>query len=501
MDRKQLKKSAKKVYKRNYLKTILIVFIIGLLVKGGYNFTTIVDNTKIESNSNITSKTNFQLVNDVVTNISKQTKNGKSAGVIAPLFNKMTESNSAVFGFLNSLNLFLLKESVNIVIISLIGSIIIIIIRVFVQNVLSIGYKRYFLEQRRYDTDIKKLIFPFKVRRTIHLGLIILVKDIYLLLWNLTIIGGIIKHYQYLMLPYVLAENPNIKRKEAFRLSKEMMKGLKWQTFKLDLSFIGWELLNIISLGMLDIFFLEGYKECVYAELYMQIRKDKKNSLTDTKLLNDKYLDIDECVNEEYPMDKFTIPIKQKEKKKKRDYNVQYGIKNYILMFFTFAFVGWSWEVLLHIIKDGRFINRGTMYGPWLPIYGFGAIFILILLKPFRKKPILFFISAMILAGIIEYSTSWYLETFKHTKWWDYSGYFFNINGRICLEGLLVFGLGGSAVTYFIGPVLNELYSKIKVKTSLVICIILVLFYGVDFAYSSAHPNTGKGITDYDEKG
>lgn len=501
MDRKELKKNAKKVFKRNYLKTILVIFIIGLLVNGGYHFKTILSTNELINGSNqMEQKSNFQLVNDVAKKVSKQSKSGKSVGVIAPVFNKMTESNSTIIGFLNSLNLFLLHESVSVVIISIVGSLIIILIKLFVQNVLTIGYKRYFLEQRRYDTSVKKIIFPFNVHKTIHLGLIVLVKNIYLLLWDLTIIGGIIKHYQYLMLPYVLAENPNINRKEAFRLSKEMMKGLKWEAFKLDFSFFGWSVLNVFTLGLLDLFFLDGYKQCTYAEFYMKIRQDKKDTLTDGSLLNDKYLDIKEEISEEYPMDKFSIPVKQKKKKDKRDYNVQYGIKNYILMFFTFSFVGWSWEVLLHIIKDGRFVNRGTMFGPWLPIYGFGAIMILVLLKPLRKKPVLLFICAMILAGIVEYSTSWYLETFKHTKWWDYSGYFLNINGRVCLEGLFVFGLGGAAVTYFIGPILNELYSKIKPRVSLVICIILLVLYGSDFVYSSKHPNTGKGITDYDQE-
>lgn len=498
MNYKKLKQDAKQVFKRNYFKTLIVIFIIGLLVNGGYHFSTIMNSSKNTSNTH-QETSNFQLVNDVATKISKKSSKGKSQGIIAPIFNKMTESNSSVIGFLNSLNLFLLKESISVVVISLIGSIIIILLKVFVQDVFTIGYKRYFLEQRRYNTSVKKLLFPFNVHRPIHLGLIILVKNIYLLLWDITIIGGIIKHYQYLMLPYVLAENPNINKKEAFRLSKEMMKGLKWKTFKLDLSFIGWEILNVLTLGILEIVFLDGYKQCTYAELYMQIRKDKKTDLTDGSLLNDKYLDIDTVSDEEYPMNKFSIPVRQKKKKDKRDYNVQYGIKNYILMFFTFAFVGWIWEVLIHIVKDGKFVNRGTMFGPWLPIYGFGAILILILLKPFRKKPILFFVSSMLLAGVVEYSTSWYLETFKHTKWWDYSGYFFNINGRICLEGLIVFGLGGAAVTYLIGPILNELYSKIKPRVSLVICIVLLTLYGTDLGYSSYHPNVGKGITDYEK--
>ena len=497
MNRKELKSKAKKVFKRNYLKTILVVFIIGLLLKGSYGISTINSQT---ATNNHQQKNNYQLVNEVATKISKKSSSGKSSGVIAPFFNKVTEKDSAVIGFLNALNLFLLKEKVNAVILSIIGVVIIILLKIFIQSVFEIGENRYFLEQRRYNTSVKKILFPFTVHKNIHLALIILIRDIYLMLWNLTIVGGIIKYYEYMMIPYILAENPNISRKEAFRLSKEIMNGRKFEAFKLDVSFIGWEILGMLTFGILDVFFVKGYKKCTFAEYYMQIRSDKKDQLSDSKLLNDKYLDIEVVSDNEYPMDKFSIKINKKIKKDKRNYDVNYSIKNYILMFFTFAFVGWAWEVLIHIVEDGRFVNRGTMFGPWLPIYGFGALMILIILKPLRKNQLVFFIGAMVLAGILEYSTSWYLETFKHTKWWDYSGYFFNINGRICLEGLLVFGLGGCSVTYFIGPVLNELYSKIKPRVSLVICAVLLLLFGIDTAYSSAHPNKGKGITDYDQK-
>ena len=497
MNRKEIKKNAKISLKRNYLITILVIFVVSLIVGGSYTYKTAGKNAS--SNPNTKQKSNYELVNDTVKQISKQTKDGKAKGIIAPVFNNITKNNSAVFATLNSLNLYLLKNSINAVIISLIGAIILILIKIFIKDVFTIGYKRYFLEQRRYKTSIKKILFPFTVRKNFHIAYVIFIKNLYELLWNLTIIGGFIKHYQYLMIPYVLAENPNISKKEAFRLSKEMTKGNKWKIFKTDFSLIGWELLNIISFGLLQLFFLDAYKQCIYTEIYMDIRNYRKNDLTDGKLLNDKYLDIKEYKNEEYPMDKFTIPVVTKKKDKKRDYNVKYSIKNYILMFFTFAFVGWAWEVLLHIVKDGKFVNRGTMLGPWLPIYGFGGVLILIILKPFRKKPILLFILAILLCGILEYAGAWYLETFKHAKWWDYSGYFFNIHGRVCLEGLLVFGLGGAAATYFIGPMLNELYSKIKPRISLIICFILLILFGSDMVYSSKHPNTGKGITDYGE--
>ena len=197
-------------------------------------------------------------------------------------------------------------------------------------------------------------------------------------------------------------------------------------------------------------------------------------------------------VDDQYPEE--TV---KKKKVPKRDYNKSYNLTSYILFFFTFSFIGWLWEVLIHIIIDGAFVNRGYMHGPWLPIYGFGGVLILLLLKHFRSKQLVFFIACIVLAGIIEYSTSWYLETFKGMKWWDYTGYYLNLNGRICLEGLIVFGLGGCALTYIIAPVLDDFYEVIKPKLKIIICAILLLFYGTDLVYSSQHPNSGKGITDY----
>ena len=81
-------------------------------------------------------------------------------------------------------------------------------------------------------------------------------------------------------------------------------------------------------------------------------------------------------------------------------------------------------------------------------------------------------------------------------KWWDYTGYFLNLHGRICLEGLLVFGLGGAAITYLASPILNNIYAKINPKIRITICIILVTLFGADILYSTFHPNIGEGITD-----
>lgn len=184
----------------------------------------------------------------------------------------------------------------------------------------------------------------------------------------------------------------------------------------------------------------------------------------------------------------------------KLKYDEKYSIITYILFFFTFAFAGWCFEVLLHLARYGVFVNKGALLGPWLPIYGYGGILILILLKKFRDKPVLVIILSMIISGIIEYATSWYLEYFHNMTWWDYKDFYFNINGRICLEVLLVFGACGFLITYFIAPKLNQIYSNINPKIKLIICIVLLVLFGIDKINSYFHINTGNGITEVVEK-
>ena len=173
---------------------------------------------------------------------------------------------------------------------------------------------------------------------------------------------------------------------------------------------------------------------------------------------------------------------------------------NLILLFFIFAFVGWCWEVLLHIVQDGIFINRGTMHGPWLPIYGFGGVFIIICLRKLSHKPVLLGITTIVLCGVLEYFGHWYLEITKGMKWWDYSNHFLNLNGRICFEGLLVFMLAGLAAVYILGPALDDLLNRVSKKIRWIIAAVLVAIFSCDLVYSHYVPNVGRGITDYGKK-
>lgn len=170
-------------------------------------------------------------------------------------------------------------------------------------------------------------------------------------------------------------------------------------------------------------------------------------------------------------------------------------ILNYILLFFSCAFIGWVWEVLLYFIQTGTFVNRGVLHGPWLPIYGFGGLGIAFFLRRFHKHPWLVFALALIGCSLLEYLTAWYLETFKHLKWWDYTNQFCNLHGRICLLSSVTFGLCGLAIVYLLYPRMVALYNHLRLRPKKVLCFALILVFMADFVYSSDYPNTGRGIT------
>lgn len=129
-------------------------------------------------------------------------------------------------------------------------------------------------------------------------------------------------------------------------------------------------------------------------------------------------------------------------------------------------------------------------------------IIILTLLKKLRHRPALLFVGTVILCGCLEYFSSWYLEiTHDGQRWWDYTGYFLNLNGRICAKGLLTFGLGGLAIAYLLAPVLDNLLARANRRIMFIVAIVLLVAYVGDNIYSSIVPNTGAGITDYKEPG
>lgn len=167
----------------------------------------------------------------------------------------------------------------------------------------------------------------------------------------------------------------------------------------------------------------------------------------------------------------------------------------YVLLFFLLAFLGWLWEVALFYITDHAFINRGVYRGPYLPIYGVGGILLCFLLRTWEKKPFWVFLLSLLLCSALEYFTSYFLEARWGIRWWDYSGHFLNINGRICLLGAMIFGGAGMALVCFLLPLYDKLYERMSGKWRAALCLALLAVFVADAAYCAVLPNVGRGIS------
>lgn len=494
---------------------------------------------------------------------------GRRRGVIASLLNSFA-SGSMVIAVADAINSVTHNGGVSIAVPVILSLAVYIFVWLFIQETYRIVMARMLLEGRSYNKlPASRFFYPIHTRKWPRMAWTMFVENVFLFLWSLTIVGFFIKQYSYRMVPYIVAENPNIEALDAIRLSRRMMKGHKWECFVADCSFLGWYLLNLVTFGLIGIFYSNGYNAAFFAEYYVYLRTlAKDNGIEGAKMLNDEYLyakadpqtlhtayaDVAQSVAqlehglspalkprgftgilsewfgirilhadavnryEEYREDLHQMqigenilngsiypgrlapapmPFKFRESRT-ISADRSYSLVNLIMMFFIFCFVGWVWEVSLAFISEDMFVNRGTLHGPWLPIYGTGGVIILVLLKKLREKPALEFVAAMVLCGCLEYFSSWYLEmTHDGQRWWDYTGYFLNINGRICAEGLLTFGLGGLTIVYLLAPALDNLLSRIDARKLGIVAAVLLVLYCADQVYSAQHPNVGAGITDY----
>lgn len=148
-----------------------------------------------------------------------------------------------------------------------------IVLNIFVLHPIEVGCKRYMILARSVKPEFQEMAFVFKncygnVVKTMFL------KNLYIVLWTLLfIIPGFVKLYEYRMIPYLMAEYPDMASDEAFRISREMMMGNKWETFVLDLSFFGWNILSALTLGLTGIFYSGPYQILTNAALYLTLKK------------------------------------------------------------------------------------------------------------------------------------------------------------------------------------------------------------------------------------
>ena len=171
-------------------------------------------------------------------------------------------------------------------------------------------------------------------------------------------------------------------------------------------------------------------------------------------------------------------------------------ISEYVLFFWVYAVIGWIYEVVLEVfIYHWGFSNRGVLFGPWLPVYGFGAtVFLLLLYRLIKGKKAshkLLMLPAVLLltmatATLIELATSYLCEWIMGSwPWQTYADYAINFQARIALSPSIRFGIGGVVFLYVIQPVLDLLVSKMKDRTVMVTAAVIVTVLALDLAYTA----------------
>ena len=162
--------------------------------------------------------------------------------------------------------------------------------------------------------------------------------------------------------------------------------------------------------------------------------------------------------------------------------------RNIMIYFMCFSLIGWIYEVSLFIIRDHLLVNRGVLYGPWLPVYGFGGFIIFCLFNKLKDKPkkikgvnirpLLIFIYMTIIATIIELSTTYICDLINSdwTKLWYYGNKFLNFQGRVALVPSTIFGILGIIVIYLVVPFIDKIKNSKSKTTNIIIYIIIALF-------------------------
>lgn len=584
--RKELKKNARRNLKHHYpifVVACVIAAFIGTEFTSTFNIsenkilpeTTIKESEKVDQavkdalkGETEKSKKATKEIKEEIIEKDKKNQNkvlGRSRGVFAMIVNAFS-TGSIYVNFIVGMNSIIGHPNITSIILIGCSLLISFLIWIFLINMYQVISRRIFLEGRVYKkVPMQRFLFLLRIKSWTRTSWTMFVTSAFYSLWCLTLVGIFVKRYSYILVPYIVAENPKIKTLDAINLSRKMMDGHKWECFKLEMSYIGWVILGGLTFGLTEILYSNPCRVATITEYYANLRRlGKEKKIPGIEKLNDEYLyekapkdkleaEYEDVINglkksqeklekpkgikrvladflgislsdtkerekeeqeeikkerleiykniiqgKEYPMRLFSIPEKHQRKKLDTlNYTRRYSIWSLLALFFIASIIGWSFEVIMHIIEHGEFVKRGVLQGPWLPIYGYGCLLILTILHKFRKKPLQEFILIIVLCGLVEYFTAVYLEyVFNGTKWWDYSGYFLNIQGRVCAEGLLVFGIGGIILVYILAPLIDNVLQKINPKKLAIICCSLLCLFIFDHIYSHYHPNEGKGITD-----
>ncbi len=556
MNRKESKRLAHRNIKNHYLIYLMICLIAVLL---GSEFTSSLSILRQDTTNNATGILMHSSFIHSLSIFFPSGVFGTTNGVFAYIVNGIV-SGSIINTIFTAIAIAFKSKNLLSGFIIFVGLIVSFLFWFCIVNTLPIINRRLFLEGRIYaKIPMDRFVYLVRLKKQLHIACIRALKVLFLILLLPTIVGFIYFYYTSFMMEYILAENPNLSFKQAYTLSKDMMVGYRFELFKWQCSLAGWYVLDVLTVGVSSLFYTNAYRSCLWCEFYCLRRKVIRSELLmdkylyekpDQKIVSSVYADVIRDLNEKNPMENVykglkgflcknfglvfhltkeekayeaysykqmyaqtmitevyllcypvrLSPIEEEYKKSNLRFlhpNRNYTITSVLCLFFFMCFIGWIWEVSLSMITYGKFINRGVLHGPWIPIYGVGCVLILLVLKRFRTRPKVEFGLSILLCGNIEYFTGLFLElTHNGQKWWDYTGYFLNLNGRICAEGLLVFGIGGMAFVYILAPMIdNFVRSHLNKKVS-VFCLVLLLVFGSDVIYSHFYPNIGQGVTE-----
>jgi uncharacterized membrane protein len=157
-----------------------------------------------------------------------------------------------------------------------------------------------------------------------------------------------------------------------------------------------------------------------------------------------------------------------------------YNISYWFIIFIIYSFIGWIIDICDIYYKYKKIVNRGFYIGPYCPIYGVGVLLIIFLLNNYTDSPLALFVLATVICMVLEYLTSYVMEKWFNARWWDYSDRKFNLNGRICLETTIPFGLGAMLVMYVVQPFIVNILNKIPNNLIIIIGIVLMTIFIID---------------------
>ncbi len=308
--RKELKEKGKASFKRNYWKAVLVALICSVIA-GGFsgggaytgNYSNLFSDHKIEEDNGKgsgligeieeTKKELSEDMEDAREDIDEAVEEAEEAA---------EDGEGVIVNVESPEDIEKLGEAVKneipagvIVVAVLIGIIVFVIVMAiamalsaFLLNPIDTGCHRFFVKNLDEPAEIaKNVLFVFD-HNYLNVVKTLFFRDLYLFFWTmLFIIPGIVKAYEYRMIPYLLAEHPEMDSKAAFAKSKEMMSGNKWKAFVLDLSFLGWELLSLLTCGILSIFYVTPYEHATGAALYDALKDKDEYVAIETEAVNE----------------------------------------------------------------------------------------------------------------------------------------------------------------------------------------------------------------------